>query len=77
MVFSKQIARILVREEDNEKAVKFISDAYKDLNVKEVYETFDFAEFLKNNEKFEKSIIYYTDVLNLINQNHPLYSEAD
>jgi Flp pilus assembly protein TadD len=73
---SKQIARILVREEDKEKAVKFISDAYKDLNVKEVYEIFDFAEFLKNNEKFEKSIIYYTDILNLINQNHPLYSEA-
>ena len=73
---SKQIARILVREKDKEKAVKFISDAYKDLNVKEVYEIFDFAEFLKNNEKFEKSIIYYTDILNLINQNHPLYSEA-
>ena len=73
---SKQIARILVREEDKEKAVKFISNAYKDLNVKEVYEIFDFAEFLKNNEKFKKSIIYYTDILNLINQNHPLYSEA-
>ena len=73
---SKQIARILVREEDKEKAVRFISDAYKDLNVKEVYEIFDFAEFLKNNEKFKKSIIYYTDILNLINQNHPLYSEA-
>ena len=73
---SKQIARILVREEDSEKAVKFISGAYEDLNVKEVYEIFDFAEFLKNNEKFEKSIIYYTDILNLINQNHPLYSEA-
>ena len=73
---SKQIARILVREEDKEKAVRFISDAYKDLNVKEVYEIFDFAEFLKNNEKFEKSIIYYTDILNLINQNHPLYSEV-
>ena len=37
---------------------------------------FDFAEFLKNNEKFEKSISYYTTVLNLINQDHPLYSEA-
>ncbi len=73
---SKQIARIYVREENNEKAVKLISDVYKDLNFKEIYEIFDFAEFLKNNEKFEKSISYYTDVLNLINQNHPLYSEV-
>ena len=73
---SKQIARIYVREENNEKAVKLISDVYKDLNFKEIYEIFDFAEFLKNNEKFEKSISYYTNVLNLINQNHPLYSEV-
>jgi tetratricopeptide (TPR) repeat protein len=73
---SKQIAKIIVREDDNEKAVKFISDAYKDLNIKQVYETFDFAEFLKNNEKFEKSIFYYTNVLNFINQDHPLYPEV-
>jgi tetratricopeptide (TPR) repeat protein len=73
---TKQLARILVKEDSKKKAIKLISDAYKDLDIKEVYETFDFAEFLKNNEKFEKSISYYTTVLNLINQDHPLYPEA-
>ena len=73
---TKQLARIFVQEENKDKAIKLTSDAYEDLNIKEVYETFDFAEFLKNNEKFEKSISYYTSVLDLINQDHPLYSEA-
>ena len=73
---AKQLAKIFTQEENKGKAIKLTSDAYKDLNIKEVYETFDFAEFLKNNEKFEKSISYYTTVLNFINQDHPLYSEA-
>jgi tetratricopeptide (TPR) repeat protein len=73
---TKQLSRIFIQKKNKDKAIKLTSDAYKDLNIKEVYETFDFAEFLKNNEKFEQSIFYYTSVLNLINQDHPLYSEA-
>ena len=46
------------------------------LAVKEIYETFDYAEFLKNNEKFEESISYYTQVLENIEIDHALYSEA-
>jgi len=73
---TKQLARIYAQEKNKDKAIKLTNDAYKSLSIKEVYETFDFAEFLKNNEKFEKSISYYTTVLNLINKDHPLYSEA-
>ena len=71
---SKQLARIFIQEEKKEKAIKLTSDAYKDLTKKEVYETFDFAEFLKDNEKFEEAIIYYTSVLDGIKKDHPLYS---
>jgi tetratricopeptide (TPR) repeat protein len=73
---TKKLARIFVQEENKDKAIKLTSDVYKDLEVKEIYETFDYAEFLKNNEKFKKSISYYTAVLNLINQDHPLYAET-
>jgi tetratricopeptide (TPR) repeat protein len=73
---TKQLARIYTKEGNKEKAIKLTSEVYENLNIKEVYETFDFAEFLKNNEKFQKSISYYTTVLNFINQGHPLYSEA-
>ena len=43
---------------------------------KEIYETFDYAEFLKNNEKFEESIPLYTIILDQIEKKHPLYAEA-
>ena len=31
---------------------------------------------MKNNERFEESIIYYTQVINSVKKKHPLYSEA-
>ena len=73
---TKQLAKIFIKEEKKDEAIKLTSDTYKNLENKEVYETFDFAEFLKNNKKFEKSIFYYTRVLDDIKKDHPLYPEA-
>jgi len=73
---TKQLARIFIQEEKKEEAIKLTSNAYRDLDSKQVYETFDFAEFLKNNEKFKESITYYTNVLDSIKKDHPLYPEA-
>ena len=52
---SKQIARILVLEENKSEALKLLTKSYKNLLNKKTYESFDYAEFLKNNEKFEES----------------------
>ncbi len=73
---SKQLARIYIKEKNKEKALKLIDDAYINLVNKDIYETFDYAEFLKSNEKFKESITYYTKVLNKINKDHPLYVES-
>ena len=73
---SKQISRILVQENNLEKALKLLNKAYDNLPVKGIYETYDFAEFLKNNKKFKESINYYTKILNSINFEHPLYPEV-
>ena len=73
---TKQLARISIKEEEKEEAIKLTRSTYEDLETKEVYETFDFAEFLKNNEKFKESINYYTTVLNSIKKDHPLYPEV-
>jgi len=73
---TKQLTRIYVREENKDKAIKLARGAYKDLNDKDIYKTFDFAEFLKNNEKFLDSIPYYTNIINSIKKDHPLYPEA-
>ena len=73
---TKQLARIFSQEKKTKDAIKLTSSVYKDLINKEVYETFDFAEFLKNNEKFQESIFHYTAVLKNIKSKHPLYPKA-
>jgi tetratricopeptide (TPR) repeat protein len=73
---TKQLARIFIQEKKTKDAIKLTSSVYKDLINKEVYETFDFAEFLKNNEKFQEAIFYYTTVLKNIKSKHPLYPKA-
>ena len=50
--------------------------SYNELAYKGIYETFDYAEFLKNNEKFKESIEYYSEVLKNIDVKHPLYPEV-
>ena len=73
---TKQLARIFIQTKKKDEAIKLTKSVYKNLENKEFYETFDFAEFLKNNEKFEESITYYTNVLNNIAKDHPLYPAA-
>ncbi len=73
---NKQISRILVKEEKEKQAIKLLKETYDRLPLKGVYETFDYAEFLKNNEEFEDSIKYYTYILNQIEKDHPLYPEV-
>ena len=73
---SKQLSRIYIQDNNKEKALKLLSNAYKNLINKDIYVTFDYAEFLKNNEKFKESIPYYTKILNEVEKSHPLYVEA-
>ena len=63
---SKQLAKILIKDENQKEALKLLTKSYNSLSRKEVYETFDYAEFLKNNEKFEESIPFYTLIIALI-----------
>ena len=73
---SKQLAKILIKSEKKNDALKLLKKSYDNLLNKEIYETFDYAEFLKNNEKFEDSILLYSKIINQIKKKHPLYAEA-
>ena len=73
---SKQIALLDIEKSKIEKAIKKIKKSYKNLNTPNVYQTYDFAQFLKNNEKFEQSIKYYSIVLQNISKTHELYPRA-
>ena len=72
---AKQKVQILLKENKNDEAIKLMSDSYKKLIYRNVYDTFDFAEFLKRNKKFKKAINYYTEIIQSINESHPLYPE--
>ncbi len=73
---SKQIALLDIENSKIEEAIKNLKKSYSNLNTPNVYQTYDFAQFLKNNEKFEKSIKFYSKVLQNIPKSHELYPKA-
>ena len=73
---AKQKAQILLEENKVEEAIALMSDSYDNLNYKNVYDTFDFAEFLKRNKKYDRSIKLYTNIIQSIKKDHPLYPEV-
>jgi tetratricopeptide (TPR) repeat protein len=73
---SKQIASIYIEQDRKEDAAKSLKKSFKKIINPTIYEIFDYAEFLKNNEKFEESIKYYTELLNLIKNKDILYGQA-
>ena len=73
---SKQLARIHIQKQNKRLALQLMEKSYNNLLEKDIYETFDYAEFLKNNEKFEASIPLYTEIINKVETKHPLYAEA-
>ncbi len=73
---SKQIAFLSIKKSETDQVIKKLEKSYKNLNSPSVYQTFDFAEFLKNNQKFDDSINYYSKVLENISQTHELYPKV-
>ena len=73
---AKQNTKILIKENKKDKAFKLMNSSYKKLLEKDIYKTFDYAFFLKNNEKFEDSIKLYTEIIKKIKKNHPLFPEV-
>jgi tetratricopeptide (TPR) repeat protein len=73
---AKQNAKILIKEDKRDNALKLITETFEKLLSKGPYEMFDYAEFLKNNDQFEKSIKYYSKIMQTIKRDHPLYPEV-
>ncbi|OUW74100.1 MAG: hypothetical protein CBD76_01225 [Pelagibacteraceae bacterium TMED216] len=73
---AKQIASILNEEKKEKLSIDFLSNKFKKIDNPSIYQIYDYASFLKNKEKFEVSIIYYTKVLDLIDNKHKLYPKA-
>ena len=72
---AKKITSILIKLDKKAKALKNLENAYIKIVEPTVYEKFEYAQFLKNNEKYKKSIKYYSQVLSVIDSQHILYSQ--
>jgi len=68
---SKKIAEIM-DEQKKAESITFLEKIYKDIKPG-IYETFDFANFLRNKEKYDESIKLYSEILEKINSGHELY----
>ena len=73
---SKQIAKILLEQNKEDESFEFLKNSFDKIDSPTPNEIYDYANFLKNNDKFKESIKYYSKVLNLINKENYLYSKA-
>jgi len=73
---SKQIASILIKQNKKKEAIIFLEKTFQKIKNTTTYEIFDYAQFLKNNEKYKESIIYYSKVINIIDKKHDLYGQV-
>ncbi len=73
---SKQKSKILINEKKNEQALKDLTKAYNQLPEKNIYEKYDYARFLKNNNQFEDAVKFYSEIISKIDKDHPLYPKA-
>jgi len=73
---SKQITKILVQKDKEKKGFIFLTKTFNAINDPTLNEMYDFATFLKNNEKFKEAILLYSNVLEKIDDKHILYSSV-
>ena len=72
----KTIAMLKLEGSKDSKAISILEKNYRNLKSPSIYQTYDIAQFLKNNEKFNESLKYYSEVIKKISKNHELYPKA-
>ncbi len=71
-----QKANLLLKEKKNSQALQTLSSTFKKITEKTIYIKYDYARILKNNDKFKEAIKLYTEIIDLIDESHPLYPKA-
>ena len=72
---SKEIALIIEDLEGSEKSLIYLTNIYKNID-KNLYRTFDYANFLRGHDKFSESITLYSEILKEINKDHEMYPKV-
>ena len=69
---SKEIALIIEELDSSEKSLEYLNRIYKDID-KNIFRTFDFANFLRGHEKYNESIKLYSNILSTIKSDNKMY----
>ena len=72
---SKEIALILDMSDKEEESKDYLLNVYKKID-KNLYRTFDLANFLRGEDSYEDSIELYTEILSKIEDDHDLYPKV-
>jgi len=72
---NKEIAFILDAQGKKEESKKFLLKAYDNLD-KTIYRTFDLANFLRDEDSYDRSIKLYSELLSKIKKDHELYPKV-
>ena len=72
---NKEIAFILDVQGKKEESKKFLLKAYDNLD-KTIYRTFDLANFLRDEDSYDRSIKLYSELLSKIKKDHELYPKV-
>jgi tetratricopeptide (TPR) repeat protein len=73
---SKRIAFILKKQKKKDEAIKYLKDSFTKVKNPKIYEIFDYAKFLKNNDRYIDSIKYYSQLVTMIDKKHDLYGQV-
>ena len=71
----RQTAFILDEQNKKKEAISFLTKSYEKIEP-DIYQIYDFANFLKDRKKYEKSIELYSKILSKIKKNHQLYPKV-
>jgi len=69
---SKEIALIIEELDSSEQSLEYLNRIYKDID-KNIFRTFDFANFLRGHEKYNESIKLYSNILSTIKSDNKMY----
>lgn len=72
---NRQIAFILDDQKKEEEAILFLKKNYQRIEP-DIYQTFDYANFLKDRKKYEDAIKLYSKILLKIKKDHKLYPQV-
>jgi len=70
----KKQAQIISKEANDKEALNFINKKFKKIEDPSVKIIFDIANFNKNSKKYKDAIIYYDQIISMINPNSFIYA---